>query len=1114
MIRRTTKLFLEFLAGLVAGSVILLIAGAWWLWSGPVPLTFLTPYIEEALSPADSTIAVEIDETELQWAGWQRAANLRVSNVRVLDLERRVIAELPEVSLGLSLRALLGARIAPTYFEIVRPSVSVIRNEDGGFAIGFAQSDSESDGGPKPESMVLERLIAELMSEPDRSRPLGHLRRVGVVEADLFVDDKQLKRIWHAPRADIAFERNVIGISASADIDLDLNGKKSRLTGNAAYETETGIIDATFGFRDLDPAPFLRGSVQPVAHRLADLDLRFDGSVGLRMKSDGTVRTVRFDVGSGGATAQGEISIGEDGYGVSGGFAMKDLRWSVLSAAYPELGQKVRTDIPISGTLTVVGTTVGEVVSLDFDLSGGAGTISLPEIYADPAPVESVRLRGHAKDSFRETRIEEAALKLKRGAVSARALVTSVGEDVNLRLDGAITGFNMPLLRRYWPKGLADDARDWVLNNFRHGEVDEANMSLVARFPDADLRRTAIGSLNGTIRIREAEISYLTPLPTVKGVAANMTFTDKRFDIALNAGYLNDLQIDEGSVVIKGLDVEDQDIHIDLVVRGPLATALSVLDKEPLKFVSGLDIDAGAISGQSAARLVFSFPLSKSLQIEHVAVAAGATLRGVALEKGPFDLSVSDGALKLELTGAGMTVSGDAALNGVPLKLNWEENFGSATFDRRFTVGGVADASAREKLKLGDLPIDAGEIAGEVTHTVFSNGRSETIAKVDLEKSVLNLPVLQWRKAAGVPGNLYAFVIAEPSGATVVEDLRLEAGDLRMAARIEAAPDLRSFRTLEFRNLAFSGNSMQGRVRAAEDGGFDIDLTGERIDLSPFLNGDEEVDAAVVEKGGPLRIRAAFNEVLLGEGRWLRDVNAVLGSDGSSWREVGVDAAVDGDTRLVVKLAPKGEGASLLISTRDAGQALQAANWTDRLKGGRLLVTGMQQLPGGPIAGDFKLNQFKVTNAPALARVLQVLSLTGIFSALGQEGLDFVTLDGKFRYYGGALEIKNARAFGSSIGITAEGAVYISEETADLTGTVVPAYTINSVLGKLPFLGPLLTGGKNEGIFAAQYAVKGQLEDPRVSVNPLSALAPGFLRNLVGNELKPLTGEDAQSQSQ
>jgi hypothetical protein len=35
-------------------------------------------------------------------------------------------------------------------------------------------------------------------------------------------------------------------------------------------------------------------------------------------------------------------------------------------------------------------------------------------------------------------------------------------------------------------------------------------------------------------------------------------------------------------------------------------------------------------------------------------------------------------------------------------------------------------------------------------------------------------------------------------------------------------------------------------------------------------------------------------------------------------------------------------------------------------------------------------------------------------------------------------------------------------------------------------------------VFAASYALRGPLDDPAVSVNPLTALTPGFLRGLFG----------------
>jgi len=66
----------------------------------------------------------------------------------------------------------------------------------------------------------------------------------------------------------------------------------------------------------------------------------------------------------------------------------------------------------------------------------------------------------------------------------------------------------------------------------------------------------------------------------------------------------------------------------------------------------------------------------------------------------------------------------------------------------------------------------------------------------------------------------------------------------------------------------------------------------------------------------------------------------------------------------------------------------------------------------------------------------------------------------------------------------------------ELSGTLVPAYSLNSVLGNLPVLGPILLGGEGEGIFGANFRIAGPASDPKITVNPLSALAPGVLRKL------------------
>ena len=75
----------------------------------------------------------------------------------------------------------------------------------------------------------------------------------------------------------------------------------------------------------------------------------------------------------------------------------------------------------------------------------------------------------------------------------------------------------------------------------------------------------------------------------------------------------------------------------------------------------------------------------------------------------------------------------------------------------------------------------------------------------------------------------------------------------------------------------------------------------------------------------------------------------------------------------------------------------------------------------------------------------------------------------------------------------------VQPTASTLAGAFVPAYLINAALGRIPIIGKLFTGGEEGGgVFAARYELTGRLEDPKVSMNPLSVVAPGFLRNVFG----------------
>ncbi len=103
-----------------------------------------------------------------------------------------------------------------------------------------------------------------------------------------------------------------------------------------------------------------------------------------------------------------------------------------------------------------------------------------------------------------------------------------------------------------------------------------------------------------------------------------------------------------------------------------------------------------------------------------------------------------------------------------------------------------------------------------------------------------------------------------------------------------------------------------------------------------------------------------------------------------------------------------------------------------------------------------------------------------------------------FRFDDDTLTLASARAFSASLGFTAKGSADLAARTLDMTGTIVPAYALNALPGRIPLVGRLFSPERGGGLFAATYSVRGSFDNPRVGVNPLATLTPGFLRGLFG----------------
>jgi hypothetical protein len=188
----------------------------------------------------------------------------------------------------------------------------------------------------------------------------------------------------------------------------------------------------------------------------------------------------------------------------------------------------------------------------------------------------------------------------------------------------------------------------------------------------------------------------------------------------------------------------------------------------------------------------------------------------------------------------------------------------------------------------------------------------------------------------------------------------------------------------------------------------------------------------------------------------------------------------------------------LSVIADDAGAALKLLDIVGNVVGGRLAITGTANdaEPRRPITGHAEISEYRLVRQSALVRLLTIATLTGLADALTGEGFQMYKFIGDFTKTGGRIDIPLARTYGPSLGLTATGFLDYDTDKVDIRGTVVPAYALNSLIGQIPLVGYLLTGGEGSGMFAVVYSATGKLSEPTIIVNPLSALAPGFLRGV------------------
>lgn len=1030
MVQRSVKMFLEVVGALVAGLLIITGFGVWRFSQGPISLEFLTPYIEGALSAPDGSVKVKLDRTVLAWAGWNRTLDLRAEGVHATDAAGQALATFPEISVRLSVRALLRGVVAPTSLEVIGARLRLRRDASGKFDVQLSD-----EQGAAAQTDILPVIVQDLLQPRDPDRPLSYLRQLRITAANLIVDDKHWDTSWRAQLNYLILSRDRTGIRAEANLAIAVGGDVSKFRASGLYDASAKVFD---------------------------LDLAFDG-----------------------------------------------LKPALFAQAMPDLAPLARVSLPLEGSVRAKVELTGAVDGLRFDIRGGEGKLAVGDLLPEDLPVKSLEIRAALDDGGRRLTLGRAVLDLGGATFELSGGINGIGGDDQLILDVVGRDIKVDDLARRWPETLAVNARRWVTTNLSRGTVDELRTSVSAHGQGYDFSSVVLDKLAGSMALSGVEVRYLGKMPSVVDVAGNIRFDEKNFHISVNKGTVEGLSVDEGTADITGLDVKDQFIAIDLVLKGPLGDALRLIDHEPLGYASALGFKPDGVSGLTAVRLGLKFPLNHDLRFSQVQVAAAANMKDVGIAKIFLGQNLEKGDLSLQINKAGMEVSGKAALGQEPISIDWNERFGKQP-DRRIRIAGNLDDATRKSLGLDTDGMIVGLVPVNLNWHTIDRQSSEIDLALDLTKSAMALPQLGWKKAEGVAGKANLSLLLVDEKLRAVRAFDIAAGDLTARGKVSFDPASGAFRAVNFERLVFGRNDLVGSVDRGADGTYDVKLDGGGLDISPFLKtkpeksgaGVAETKPASPKKRGPkLAVEFKVDKLWLAEKatQSLNGVDGKLNYDGDHPTFAMMTSKTQSGAEARLQIEPSDTGRAISLNTGNAGDFLRALDVTDNVVGGKLKLSAKSDdtAPEMPINGTLRIDNYQLLKAPFLARLLTLASLTGIVDQLSGQGISFSSLLASFTKTGGKVEVQDGRTAGSALGFTFEGSLDFDANTIKLNGTIVPVYTLNSLLGNIPILGQILVGPKGGGVFAATYQATGDLDSPDISVNPLTALAPGILRGFL-----------------
>jgi hypothetical protein len=1093
---------------------------------GPLRVEGLAQDISRALNERLQTgWSAQVGDATIAWG--EHGPGLEARWLKILNPQGQVIVNAPEAFVDVDTWALLKGTFRPKAIGFTKLDLRLNVGSDGRLKLGTSHNitASHSEISPETAAPLSTAVGAVLGGILTAEGAFGSLDDVRLEHARILLVDNQERQSVAFEDVTMRFERvSETHKRFSINVDANRGGWKTRgsVVGRIGKARQVQVALDQVRVNDL----LLLSGRTNTAH---PIDVRLSGDIALHVTEQGDVHEADVALNAATPFAQSLSLTG---------------RWltstrTLTIQAFEGISHTLKG--ALSGALVQEpsGAWNGRLEGQNLILAGKEPT----ETYTLDHTMLELRL---AQD-FSAGQVN-IVTKMKEGEASASVALADDLEQT-LKVQITINNMNVRPALALWPSYLSQFTRSYLLESLREGILGHLSMIYEASLKDtqAAIERggAADQALSGRFTLQNTLMQVTQGLPPLTHMSAQGVFSGRRFTLSPVQAHIDlidhgTLLLDEGVMQVNDTLPLRPSAELAFRLKGEASQFMYFLTSPTLKDVTQLELEPKGMVGQADVKVRVHLPLATDIMPSDIQAQAQGSLTGIGFDKAFGNEKMEDGRFQLIFDKAGLSLKGDGKLGGFAAQIDVKPPTKTSAGEAVASL--ILDESARSKRGIQLSPYVTGAIPLRVAMPLAQQGAVPRI-EADLTKVSLEGLIPGWSKAVGKAGKV-AFTLAQDDKGMRLDDIQADIQNLIAKGQVTLSPDGAFVKAALDTFKLSPGDDM--RVDVERVGSVTkINIKGQVIDARPFL---QTLTSPASTKPNTMRVTGARQQrqnvraplppvrggvpqektrpptqsvntgdfelnlttpILAGHNQEaLTGVTLQLAKTAGKVRQFKLNARQGSADVRVDVVTVAGAEPMLVVQSGDGGGILRFIDLYRRMQGGDL-VFQLAPLEGRQ-RGELLVTDFALRNEPALKRIIAEQS-TGSnndrASMLPQARIDaseiaFDRFKADFERQGvaseGRYDIAEAVITGPQVGFTIEGMLDFVRNRMDISGTFVPAYGFNNVFSQVPIFGTILGGGQNEGLFAVNFRVDGLISSPTLTVNPLSALAPGIFRKLFG----------------